>query len=524
MLPSASNLQREKVEGEDGSPTNDSLQAMMVSIDLAKQSLLVENPFFFINPESQKQMTTAMTGSVSGVIQNTIEQSLYGLPFPFIQQKNNDESVLPTNIRNGAQDGNHNSDAASLSFTLDSTRMYQKAHLYHAQSGNNLMYPQYPALSIPYNMQPHQIYTNGMFLHPQLNNNEDGIGAKRKLDQMNLNQTNIKSTEEDQSYNAVSATSSSAKSKVLASKDYLQLQYQHIHQQHTTSAPTSSSNFSSDQVQDKDPIKRRRNERNLREQERSKRINQQIKELRSVLNESNVSYKQNKYSILVTVVEYIKQLQKRSTLAENEQKRLTNSIKLASGFSSERFVNSSNQPPNGYLFRSESDVDVGNDTEQVKGIDYRAVFEQCQFPFAILSVDGRFLMCNAKFEAITGLDKNTIEYTTLFDIVNRYESEKLFAAISNLLYDASSEHPSAITSKLTMNTHYLASSRKSNGEASRKGVGVGSLRNQKNCDKTSRSIGADADSTENSHGLNHVQVKTDSFERLSHPFRNVSQS
>lgn len=59
------------------------------------------------------------------------------------------------------------------------------------------------------------------------------------------------------------------------------------------------------------PSERRRYDRNWREQQRSYRISQQIKELRDVLADSNVPYKPNKFSILISVTEYIKQLQSR---------------------------------------------------------------------------------------------------------------------------------------------------------------------------------------------------------------------
>ena len=64
-------------------------------------------------------------------------------------------------------------------------------------------------------------------------------------------------------------------------------------------------------VESMPPAERRRHERNLREQQRSYRISQQIKELREVLTESSVPFKPNKYSILLSVVDYIKQLKKK---------------------------------------------------------------------------------------------------------------------------------------------------------------------------------------------------------------------
>eukprot|EP00957_Ditylum_brightwellii_P153489 11681359-Ditylum_brightwellii.AAC.1 len=71
---------------------------------------------------------------------------------------------------------------------------------------------------------------------------------------------------------------------------------------------------------------KRRYERNLREQQRSYKISQQIKELRTVLAESHIPFKPNKFSILLSVVEYIKQLQQRSIVLDNEHKKLIMTI------------------------------------------------------------------------------------------------------------------------------------------------------------------------------------------------------
>ncbi len=49
---------------------------------------------------------------------------------------------------------------------------------------------------------------------------------------------------------------------------------------------------------------RRRYERNQREQQRTHKISHQIKELRTLLNDSKVPYKPNKFSILMSVAEW----------------------------------------------------------------------------------------------------------------------------------------------------------------------------------------------------------------------------
>merc|ERR1712166_1027569 len=87
-----------------------------------------------------------------------------------------------------------------------------------------------------------------------------------------------------------------------------------------------------------DPAEKRRYERNLREQQRSSKISTQIKELREVLSECNVPFKPNKYSILLKVVEYIKQLQSRAIILDAEHQKLITTVRQTN----EMITNSAN--------------------------------------------------------------------------------------------------------------------------------------------------------------------------------------
>lgn len=172
------------------------------------------------------------------------------------------------------------------------------------------------------------------------------------------------------------------------------------------------------------PEDRRRYERNLREQQRSQRINQQIKELRKVLQESQVPFRQNKYSILTSVVDYITQLQQRSSLLANEHLKLVNTIRQTSDIVNSGFTRGSDEVPN-----------VGNDTEifYVQGLDYKAVFEQCSFPVAVAALDGRFLAWNPKFLSLTGLSNHYLEKSTIFSLLAVSNRDEVFRALGTLL-------------------------------------------------------------------------------------------
>ena len=176
---------------------------------------------------------------------------------------------------------------------------------------------------------------------------------------------------------------------------------------------------------DMTPDERRRYERNLREQQRSHRISQQIKELRNVLTESKVPFKPNKYSILMSVADYIKQLQTQSTFLDGEMNKLLNTIKKSS-----ELVNSGVTPN-----MTANEVVIGNDAEllYVKGLDYKSIFDQSSVAFAIASLDGRILHCNPKFERLIGYAFVELEKQNLFNLLDRSEVENAYKALGKFL-------------------------------------------------------------------------------------------
>ena len=140
------------------------------------------------------------------------------------------------------------------------------------------------------------------------------------------------------------------------------------------------------------PAERRRYERNLREQQRSYKISQQIKQLRDVLHESNIPFRPNKYSILVSVADYIKQLQSRAIMLDSEHQRLIDTIRnTTERVNNESSTASSTHPTTTVL---EADAPL------VQGIDYQAVFRHCYFPLAVATLDGRVLRCNTAMERL----------------------------------------------------------------------------------------------------------------------------
>ena len=210
--------------------------------------------------------------------------------------------------------------------------------------------------------------------------------------------------------------------------------------------------------EDESERKKRRNERNLREQERSHKITERISELKNVLSEAGVHFKPDRYSTLVSVVSYIKTLQQRSALLDEEHRKLLDTIagadKLvkangggslipslsgaatatAAAIASKAGSNNpilplsakgiipataattnmttvqthektANDPPSVASSLSNNDEDY---LMFVKGIDYKSIFTNCGVAMAIASVDGRFVDCNEEFLKVTNYTRTEL--------------------------------------------------------------------------------------------------------------------
>jgi PAS domain-containing protein len=217
--------------------------------------------------------------------------------------------------------------------------------------------------------------------------------------------------------------------------------------------------------ENEDEGSRRRQDRNVREQQRSQQITGQISGLKQVLEEANIQFKPDKHSTLVSVVDYVKQLQERSRMLEVEHEKLQDTITKTN-----EMVESQKQAPSvdPSVPLSNDLLTDGNTTSPfeedslvlVEGLDYRAVFGSCLLACSIASVDGRFLDCNKQFEEVTGYnrhelfpsedgdsesdlsvsdsgDKDTkvkaVKNQSFFNILNQDDMREVFGAMSDML-------------------------------------------------------------------------------------------
>jgi PAS domain-containing protein len=180
---------------------------------------------------------------------------------------------------------------------------------------------------------------------------------------------------------------------------------------------------------------RRRYERNLREQQRSHRISQQIKKLRDVLTESNIPFRPNKYSILLSVADYIKQLQSRAIMLDAEHQRLIDTIRETT----ERVKTGQAVPEEVASFDQQG---VDDDLLLVQGLDYKAVFEHCPYPLGVASLDGRILACNPEFEQVLACRHGELAEQSLFVFIRNHQ--EIFEAMASLLKRSSMEQETGL--------------------------------------------------------------------------------
>lgn len=217
-----------------------------------------------------------------------------------------------------------------------------------------------------------------------------------------------------------------------------------------------------------DPAEKRRYERNLREQQRSSKISSQIKELREVLSDCNVPFKPNKYSILLKVVEYIKQLQSRAIMLDAEHQKLIATVRQTNEMITNAANNNGMSSTTGGATDNESSDTTQDAWQQgdtmntraarggrgdselcfVKGIDYRSIFEQCPTAFGIAALDGRILECNVEFQNLLGYSaREDLLKQSLFNLVHNHQD--IFRAMAQMLKTAEEPAPKSASANTT---------------------------------------------------------------------------
>jgi PAS domain-containing protein len=261
--------------------------------------------------------------------------------------------------------------------------------------------------------------------------------------------------------------------------------HEHHHHEHNNPGQKRAREASSLAIsEDESERERRRQDRNQREQQRSRRITEQIAHLRDVLTQGGVPCRPDKNSTLISVAEYIQQLQARSNFLDGEHKKLLDTIArtnemvnnqyyqaittTADGTTTSSVSSTTNNVPAPVSNDLLSDGYTGGPLEDenavlVQGLDYKSVFYKCGIALAVASIDGRFIDCNSEFVTLSGYSRTELlpgeELTnkitmepnevpsksspceepspprnlSLFNLLNREDMERVFSAMSGML-------------------------------------------------------------------------------------------
>jgi PAS domain-containing protein len=267
----------------------------------------------------------------------------------------------------------------------------------------------------------------------------------------------------------------------------------HNHQNNipqTTTSSKPSTNYHDFNIhasisEDEDEEQKRRRDRNMREQERSQRISNQITKLKELLAASNIPFKPDKYSTLVSVHSYIKSLQSRTAIVDSEHKKLVDTITkanelvvkaqlgpnaTASGAATVSNIANDNSAINRSTTSTNANVtpqvipsSVPTTTEEeedllqyVRGVDYKSVFSRTNIALCVLRIDGRLIDCNREFIRVSGLTKEELYKAglkknkdgdispevvnefgkcplSLFNLIAREDMQTIFEAMSEML-------------------------------------------------------------------------------------------
>lgn len=222
---------------------------------------------------------------------------------------------------------------------------------------------------------------------------------------------------------------------------------------HTTITPhqTASKQFENMSAisEDEGEMDKRRKERNMREQERSKRISSQISQLKGLLAAANVSFKPDKFNTLVSVHSYIRTLQQRQALLDEEHQKLVNTItksndlvtKSQTGHCTNSSLQEVSETSSGQNVIPSSRTTHSVDDEIlafVRGLDYKNVFSKIQIALCVTSIDGRLLDCNDEFARVCSLSRDLLVSSGLrkpdeMDPVEQAEAGKSPLSLFNLM-------------------------------------------------------------------------------------------
>lgn len=191
----------------------------------------------------------------------------------------------------------------------------------------------------------------------------------------------------------------------------------------------------------------RREDRNLREKERSLKITQQIHELRGLLSMGGVIVpKGTKSTILTEAANYIRILQQQAYRLEMDKAQLVQEVqRIGNGAIGEKAAyaiqHAAAQNGVSYMTNLPESADpqqsVGSPSDQssdnLGDREYRCVFNSCSVGMAIATMGGSFIDCNQAFTQLSSYSKQELQAMTIFNITSREDLQGAFDMMSQLI-------------------------------------------------------------------------------------------
>lgn len=212
------------------------------------------------------------------------------------------------------------------------------------------------------------------------------------------------------------------------------------------SPPSAAMSMDDDNKKKKPLTNERREERNLREKERSLKITNQIQELRDLLSLGGVVVpKGTKSTILTEAANYIRLLQQHQYRSEMDKAQLVAEVqRIGNGAIGEKAAfairhaaaqngvsSMANLPESPAAEQQQPASDPM--TDALGDREYRSVFNSCSVGMAIATMGGSFVDCNLAFTQLASYSKQELKAMTIFNITSREDLQGAFDMMSQLI-------------------------------------------------------------------------------------------
>mmetsp|Transcript_4075 Transcript_4075/g.7791 ORF Transcript_4075/g.7791 Transcript_4075/m.7791 type:complete len:420 (+) Transcript_4075:311-1570(+) len=210
-----------------------------------------------------------------------------------------------------------------------------------------------------------------------------------------------------------------------------------------------SADMDADDKKKKPLTNERREERNMREKERSLKITQQIHELRNLLSLGGVIVpKGTKSTILTEAANYIRLLQQQQYRSEMDKAQLVQEVqRIGNGAIGEKAafairhaaaqngVSTIANLPDGPVPSAEPQQTASSSemSDTLCDREYRCVFNSCSVGMAIATMGGSFIDCNLAFTELSSYTKQELKAMTIFNVTSREDLQGAFDMMSHLI-------------------------------------------------------------------------------------------